>query len=182
MTTFGELNTGDMFRYVSNGNAAGAVYRKSSPRDAVQQRQDGTGDMHSVDALVKTRATTKVQVVPQRTATRMLTKSEPLIRFDDFTSGSFKPTVTGFVEEVRTTETDYSFIVSASEWEVVTTYTGRQDGRMAWQVALVQVDGNVDTLKGLDKYAEAADKINAAIFQLTRAARWIQPLNAFAKG
>lgn len=60
MTTFGELNTGDMFRYVSNGNGAGAVFRKSSPRDAVQQREDGTGDLLTVDGTVKTRPRTQV--------------------------------------------------------------------------------------------------------------------------
>jgi len=60
-TKFGELNTGDMFRYVSNGNAAGAIFRKASPRDAVQQREDGTGDMTTVDATVRTRPYTFVQ-------------------------------------------------------------------------------------------------------------------------
>lgn len=60
-TTFGELNTGDMFRYVSNGNGAGAIHRKSSPREAVQQREDGRGgDVLTVDAQVKTRPRTQV--------------------------------------------------------------------------------------------------------------------------
>lgn len=57
---FGELNTGDIFYYICNGQAAGARFRKSSPRDAVQQKADGSGDMTTVDAVVKTRATTKV--------------------------------------------------------------------------------------------------------------------------
>lgn len=60
---FGDLNTGDMFRYVSNGNAAGKIYRKCDPRTAVQQLDDHSGDLHSVDAMVKTRPNTKVQRV-----------------------------------------------------------------------------------------------------------------------
>lgn len=65
-TRFGELNTGDMFRYISNGNGAGALFRKSSPRDAVQQRADGGGDMHTVDATVKTHPRTAVQRVNEQ--------------------------------------------------------------------------------------------------------------------
>ena len=54
-TTFGELNTGDLFVY------AGAPFRKADPRTAVQQRVDGGGDLHSVDAMVKLRPRTAVQ-------------------------------------------------------------------------------------------------------------------------
>lgn len=60
MTTFGELNTGDMFRFVVDGKEGIAVYRKADPRTAVLQREDSGGDLHSVDAMVKTRPRTQV--------------------------------------------------------------------------------------------------------------------------
>jgi hypothetical protein len=63
-TTFGELNTGDMFLY------AGKPFRKADPRTAVQQREDGGGDLHSVDAMVKLRPRTAVaRIVEPETMT-----------------------------------------------------------------------------------------------------------------
>lgn len=65
MTTFGELSTGDMFRYVSNGSGAGATFRKADPSTAYQQREDGGGDIPSVDAMVKTKPRTAVERIAE---------------------------------------------------------------------------------------------------------------------
>lgn len=61
---FGNLNTGDLFRFVHNPRGEELlVYRKCSPREAVQQRTDRDGDALTFDAVVKIRAITKVQRV-----------------------------------------------------------------------------------------------------------------------
>lgn len=79
-TRFGELNTGDLFRYVSNGNAAGAIFRKCDPRTAVQQLDDRSGDIHSVDAMVKTRHFTVVERVHEAQQMDNATRAAALFR------------------------------------------------------------------------------------------------------
>lgn len=67
---------------------------------------------------------------------------------------------------------------SSGEWQLVLVATSRQDGRTAWLLALVQVDGNVTHLQGLDGTDVVHDAVNRAALALTRAAGWLQPLNA----
>jgi len=67
---------------------------------------------------------------------------------------------------------------SSGEWQLVLVATTRQDGRTAWLLALVQVDGNVTSINGLDGTGTVHVAVNRAAHELTRAAGWLQPLNA----
>ena len=79
------------------------------------------------------------------------------------------------------TAAGYTTLVSddSGEWQVVVTMTGRQDGRIAWTVLLVQVDDLVRIETGLSTYAATHDELNRAIARLTAMAGWIEPLNKF---
>lgn len=77
---FDDLNTGDLFRFAHNPRGdEQLVYRKADQRCAVQQRADGKGDLHSVDAMVKTRPAQKVQRVDPK-ATTNADKAAELLR------------------------------------------------------------------------------------------------------
>lgn len=80
MTTFGELNTGDMFRYIGGRGWPTEVFRKADPRTAVQQREDGSGDLHSVDAMVKTLPRTAVLRVTETEQVDNATKAASLLQ------------------------------------------------------------------------------------------------------
>lgn len=180
---FGDLNRGDLFRYyvwpISNGGGGAAlpVFRKACPRTAVQQRADGKGDMHTIDAVVRTKPGTKVvRVVPEQ-------PQRPQVRFGAFDTIGDLDDLRPQLQHVdaKVTQCNYSIVVSSAEWELVVMFTGRQDGRFAWCVLLVQVDDNIRHLNGLTPYATTHDAVNTAILQLTRSAGWIVPLNLFAE-
>jgi hypothetical protein len=65
-----------------------------------------------------------------------------------------------------------------SEWMLVILFTSRQDGRTAWSVSLVEVDGSVSMECGMSRTeCGVVDvEIERSINRLT--SRWIAPLNA----
>jgi len=87
------------------------------------------------------------------------------------------------VEEplARIDDSFYGWTLNTPEWALTLQATARQDGNISWLVALVQVDGQVDSEAGLTRYgAETAKRVGAAIRQLTKG--WIDPIEVFVSG